>query len=1493
VSAYLRDTQLRRQLEEKVKQAARTRQAAEESLQAARDVLDAARHVDADVAEAQEPFAEAEAAMSSRDYKLAAEKAREAKERGDRIYRARVVSIVESSRALAELARGMKGDMADADASLRKAQDALASDDLPTAVDQAKKAWKRSEKILHEHLSMSFSQAQSLILSARNLGRDVTPVEDLLSRARSAMESNDLPAAVSFTKECLDTVTEDLQSVMDREMAETEELQRTAKSLGADAGKVAALIERSRKDVSNRDFEKARNALRQGRAEAEKAIQQALAGHVAHFGQFIAEAKGIGAATADAEVHFTAAEAALRKGQYKEGAALAQQGFQALQQAQFQQVLKTVAASREKFVAAVQLGLDLGGPLSQLNKARESLQRNAFREALDWAQRAEEAVDQAMDRYRKAEDRLRQLHRALVEAEAQGLSTALARRAADEAREAYQRRAGSDFEQAVEAAFEELRKAARSRAGEATQQADRAFRLAQSYGVDARAAGSLLSEADASAKAGETGKALDLATRAKAEAEAAIASHISNQIANLRGLLPQLGEKASPVRTLLGRAEALETSQDHEGALRAIEEAHTTVGGLSASAALEAIEDLALCVRMGGDLGADVSLVESLHRELHAWHSEGKVSLVLGAMDRLRATLGTAADGLFNLVKARVAQAQALKMDIEAMRDLLKRSKMALTVENYHEGLLLLKKCSDDVSRATAAHREAQTTLASAAALLAEAKKRDVDVTRALELLLEGKRAFEQLDYERAVELAAKARAETEKLMVLYASAQKILSSRERMDLAARLGVDAPHLLNGLSEAKEAMKAKDYDRALALGQRAEEEITKLIQDRIRALIDAAESGAQGLPDVGPTPVNQEIAKARELLASGQLAPAADAALQLREGLGRMKKQGEEARGAIQRVRELLADVEAMGLEAPETMRALEGAEAAWHRAQFDEALDHAAKAEAAAAQERDKGITAMMHRFEEAIERARAEGTDPRSAQELLDRARELLRGKKYRQAIAVAMRSEAEVERAGLQQSMASQAVEAMERKLKDFPHPAPSAMALVAEARRDLEAAEYVKALDKAIRASDGLTESRERAEVTDKHRDAARGLLSTAKEIGADAAKFGTLVEEGEAAYQRGDYVTAEAAFRQAFEWGHGLVRAHLKDLLGKTESLVPVCDRIGVRATAAQNHFAQARTRIDTEDFAEAYMCIVEGRLVAEEALRAKLTADLSEASGSVSHAKKLGTDTREAEGCLQEAQGLIQRGEFENAFGLIERSLEHLDSVKVIEKRFVDLTYKAESTIRNGKTFGIDMRAAEKKLAESMGMFKENLPEAIRLAEESYRLAWDAMEAFAPNLEITLDPESARVNEWTNANLTVRNVGKALAKNIRVRILGDAVTEDIPEILAIRAKAQETLRIRIKMTAPGSVPLAIQITAHRVFDDKEYVREVVAHAEVSEGSREEPRRAADLETRCAICKGLIKSGFQIRRCECGRDIHETCASRIGRCPVCFRTLGAGK
>src|SRR5256886_16388108 len=97
----------------------------------------------------------------------------------------------------------------------------------------------------------------------------------------------------------------------------------------------------------------------------------------------------MGADPSAAQEVLTRAESAIKKGSYQEGAQLAKQGLQAVQQAQFQRVVAVLGTSREKVAAAGNLGVDLKGPFEDLNTARQAIRRGAFPEAIAPGQRAD------------------------------------------------------------------------------------------------------------------------------------------------------------------------------------------------------------------------------------------------------------------------------------------------------------------------------------------------------------------------------------------------------------------------------------------------------------------------------------------------------------------------------------------------------------------------------------------------------------------------------------------------------------------------------------------------------------------------------------------------------------------------------------------------------------------------------------------------------------------------------------------------------------------------------------------------------------------------------------------------------------------------------------------------------------------------------------------------------------------------------------------------
>ncbi len=1491
MSGYLRDGALRKQLEEKVKEATKTRQQAEAELILVRQILDAAKAIDADTAKAEVPLAEATAAMADKDYKAALDKALEAKERGQQVYRDRVAAVLASGRNQLEIARSLGSDVVDGQAFLKRAEEAYTSDAFDDAIDYAKKAWKKTEKVLHEYQSGQFSKAQALILSGKALGRDVTAAEDLLSRARGAVESNDYESALTFTRESTDGVTSDLRREFDQSYADSEALARVTRDMGGDAAKAESLLERARNDAEKLEFEKAFNALKQSRGESERSLGRNLDASLAEFARQVARAEGIGADVARARAEFAEAERSIRGGRPQDGAILARKAFESLSQAQIDRIVARIAQSRDKIVAARQVGADIQSALNLLKQARQASQEGAFDQGLAYASQADTELDRILGVHRTVEDRMKALYGAFGDAESLGVPTANARRFLDRARLVLQEAQPGAAGEALAAAQKELDRAFYERTMQVVEQTEFLLTFGDRTKADLSGARGTLDDAIASVKNRDYGHAMELAGRAKSQAEETFERHFGSGIAGLRASLQFLGEDARSVRTLLTKAESAQAAKDLEGAFTFLEEAQALAQGKTRDRSIAFHEALRLSVELGLDLGAAVAGLETTLKEANGLMERSRYAEVLGLTGRASTEMANMAEATFNLVKDKVLEAKNLKIEIEPMRDLLKRARVALGTGDYADGYALMKECNDLANRATGSYRKAHTTMQSAAALVAEAKKRGVDVSKVVETLLEGKKALERMEFNRALDLGNRAKEETEKLMVLYASAQRIISGRERFELATQLGLDVPHLRERLNDAKEAMKNKDYDRALRLSDSLERELADAIRNKVATMLATAESLVHEL-QVTVVPQEDALVKARALLERDEFAQAAELSLRTRDELERIRKGLDDAGAAVARAREGIGEIEGMGISVEAARRALEAAENAIRVGRVDEARELAAKARSELEGESERNVARAMKRFEESIARARRDGADTGSAEKMFGRAQEFLGARQYRQALALAMESEGEAERVALQRSMATNAIENVEKKLMALGTPLPSVRGMVDDARHSLREKDFVRALDLAIRATDGFSVSREIVEDALEARARAQKVLAVASQIEADASPAEAAMRDAAEALEVGNAEGALASFTDALAQGLAASKERLTALLARGRHSVDLGRTLAVDGTGSLKKLSEARTQLEAENFESAYLLVEEALKAAQKALGDKVSERLSDAEATVLHAKRIGADTGDAEEMLKQASAALLESNFEKALGFIEESQGKVESRRIVEKRFVDLTYKAESTIRKARKFGIDVRAAEQALQNAIGAKKADVARAIAAAEESYRLAWQAVEAYAPSLEAHLAVHEPRVNEWSAATLVLTNIGRALAKEVHVRVLGDADVEGLRDLAAIRATGSETMPLRVKMGSSGTIPLAIQITSKRVFDDKEYVQEIVAQIEVGMTAREEIKRQlrAETESRCPICKGLIKMGQPIDRCTCGRDFHELCATRVGACPVCFKPIG---
>jgi hypothetical protein len=1492
-SGFLRDIALRKQLEEKVKEAAKTRQLAEETITAARGLIDGAKKIDGNVTEAEKALADATAAISSKDYRAALERAQEASERGKRALAERARAVLESTRSHVTLAKAAGVDQGDALATLDRADESLAKESYDEAVNLANNAWKKIEKGLHEHLSSSFSTAQSLILIAKSRGKDTSAVEDLLSRARSAVESNDFEMALAFTNECLNTVGEDLKGEVDRATQEVTAGMQTVREMGGDVSNMQRLLDRAQADVTRREYDKAFNSLKQARSDAEKSLGKTLESRTSEFAKLLADAEALGADVTHPRSLHKEFEKAVKDGDIPKATALARDGYQALQKAQFDRVLAAMSASRDKFVAAKNVGADIAPALEWLNRSRAALQRSQYQEALSASKKADEAVEQILREYQTVEGEIRTLQRTFADAEVLGVDTGPARRLLDRGRAALGQR---DFRAAVDQlrrSHDELERAQSDRAMEIIEKAEFLLTAGEKMGASLQDASGALEEAITAGKGKNFAKAMEMAARSRELTERSIHRALADSIQGLHGSLQFLGDDAVQVRGFLERAESALSARDFESAHGYVDEAMRLSEGRTKDRGLQFHELLRTTIQIGIQLGVDVTTLENGLKEANAGIDRGRYADVMALKEKLMREIGVVSENTFNLVKGKVVEAKNLQVDITEMREYLKRSKMALGVEDYPEALRLLSECNEKANKTVGLHKEVFNAISGAAALVAEAKKKEVNVSKVLEMLLEAKRAHEHFDHERALELAQRAKAETEKLMILYSSAQKIIGAREMLELVSRAGIDAPHLREILEKAKDAMKSKDYDKALEFSERGEREVRELMKERVSSILSSAEALVGSVEGANLLSQEEKLIKAREALDRGDLAQSIQLAVEARGEVESIKKKNEQSGVTVSRAQDLASELEAMNVSSAEGAALLEKAVAANRESRFDEAIASAEGSIARMEKDREEQVGTMITRFESSVQRSKKGGIDTRSAEKLIVRAREFLGEHKYRQALSFAMQAEGEVEKVSLQQDMASKAIATAEKKLNGFDYKIPDLQKMVSEAKRSLEEGDYVRALDFAIKTGEEFNHRREAYEDAVEIEKRVQEIREVAVNTGVDTFEMDALMARAQEALETGDPEPARDSYQRALDQALVGVKARLGEATEEARNLADVGRRLGGDMDTPYRKLSEAKALLEAEDFEGGAVLLGEATKAAREGTTRLVEEAIVAAQSNLDHSRKLGADVRRAEELLTKAREELDSAAYEAAFTAARESHEAVQMRLDTEKKFAERSFQAESTIRRAKKFGIDVLEAERVLAEAIRTKKSDFDSAMALAEKAYQTAEQAIESFAPSLTAKLDIRSPVAGNWADATLTITNEAKALAKDVRAKILGDAEVEGLKDIAAIKAKGTEVLPLRVKMNAGGQVPLAIQLKSQRILDGKEYATEVVATVDVvaSAAQPEAQQFQAATESRCSMCKGLIKVGFTVKRCpNCGGDMHEPCFARAGQCPACGKPLG---
>jgi hypothetical protein len=1498
--------QLRKQLEEKAKETAQLRQKAEDELVSAETLMAAARSADIDLAGLNDFHNKAKMSMADKDYETALAHISELKAGVSKGYDKLIETICGSTESLLSFLDDGDLDKKQVETLLVKAGDSRGAGDIEAALKHAKGAWQVAEKLMNAKLSARFSAAQSLIVTARNSGEDVQAAEEMLSRARSAMSSQDYASAFMHVKDCIESTSGSLVDQINEGLEEARGIIETAKGLGIDVSKPEEGLANVEAEMRDLNFEAALGSATLAKNEASKALTRGMGDLMDKAAAEIMAAEKIEADVKSPHGHLTRAKSAMKAGNYDEAIDALKSCNEETRNAQFQRVLQTISQSKSKFLIAKKLEIDVTAPIEFLNKAKEALKSNNYNQALEFAEKGDDALEQLVKDYQDAEEAIRGLQQAVSDAKESGIDAAAAEATLSQARETLDQKDYRKVALLVHKGLSEIEGLLYRMAMEHVEIAELVLNTGEKLGANMAEARELFKEAVDSMKAKKFKQAANASNSCASRAEALIRDHVSGFIMTVELAIDQV-EGIDPTRPkeLLSLSKQAFDQAEYDKSYELAYEAFTIVDSGQSRKAREECAAMESEIHVAREMGCSVEeMVHALQAAKEAMSSKNyaQVSVLAQGVSQASKNLQYgAAEMAFSNAKLAVVEAKKLGIDITNMRDTLKKAKSSLDLERYKETYDLSVAAKSEAGRMMTLRTEAYNTITQTAAIVAEAKKNNADVEKVMETLLAAKTAFERFDYRASIEHANKARTETEGIINLYNTANLLLRFRDDIKLLQGLKVDGLETyIKKAEDAKNFLKSKDYESAQSVLASPAKEARDKLSVTISSLISIGQSAVDAANELRVRVDTAEaiIARSKSALAAEHFQEAIDNALEARVEVDRIRdlslraaKTVKEAHEKVSECENLRADPYAAKLKLEESMESIKASD-------YEKAITLAQQAMEEAVRSEHNFVGETLNNFRLTIEKAKMDGTNVVAAERLLNQAREAMEAANLKKALELAMRSEGELEKMGLQQEMAAKAIRTAETKYAEAKVnniQSSAAAGLIESAKAELKKGDYVRALEIAIQSGDELHRAKELFQEAAESARAAKEALSMALRLGSDVSSLKALEDALGASTEANDYQAARENADKLLDEAKRLSYTHTSNRIAAAHNILNMAGRLSINVPDAGTLLAQARSFLDNGMFEKAAEHSTTAMSKAKSSVEGHVKAALDETSAEMGHAAQLGGDVAGAERIFAKAKDAFATGELENAVKLAREAKGAIVMQKKVDSGFLTMSGEASKAIAAAKKFGIPVKDAEQLLSLSMAAKDANPEQALKYAREATESAGKALDEFRPEIATSVAAQGElKRGEWAEATVTVTNSGKTLGKDVGIQVMGALDVDGALAVGNLRGNgASVTIPLKLKFKEYGEVPVIVKAKASRVMDGKEYSWESTTQflVKAPEAPKAAPAAAkfakvqATEPAKCAICMGSIKPGMNVIKCSCGRTTHDPCGTRMGKCPGC--------
>jgi len=1431
---YLKARQLAKEMEEKAKKTAEMKEEAQDEKERAEKILDEIDSLDVelDFADLKDEFEEGKNHLDKKKFEKAFE-----------IFNGTIEGIKEESREkideiLDPLMETLENAESDEDIEsmfedIERSKELIDDGNIKEALDKALDIKDRSDEFFVNKLENKISSLDTLFNRIEKDNDEVLhDAEELLSKAEYSLEAEDYSRAFSLLGEAEGSIGKETKDKLIGIIETLEQRIEHLKENGNDLDESEKSLQTAREKIEEDIIEGWDIIEKTSEKVNEVYGEEILSDAFEKIEDEISEAEDIGAPTEEIEKMVEKAKEFKDENEILEVENILDEAFEKIEEAKFDKVLNTIAESREDFIKAKEMGADIEKPMQLLKKARNSLKNDDYKEALEWARKGREKVQDLTDKLEELKDQIQN-----KEKEVKQLEETLQKEFSslkdiiEEARTKLEQKSPEEAVSKLEELDDKIERSARSEVQEIADEFEKLNKLAQDLEIEVGELSKQQVECKRKIVSSEYLTAANMALSGKNKVEQMIKEKIENEIERITDEIEHVkgikDELASDVLDLIKETDKEFNSGSLAEAAEKLNEAKNFFLDERTKLCEDIIEGFSKYIQDVEDLTDGFEDIDDYEEKLEKARSDLSEENFNEALDQIKDFIPELTRKIQKTAEKEVQSAERAGVKVNSLKKELKLSDESFQdddfVESVDKSLKVLEEAKEKKEQREKAYEKVKEGATELNSIKEEIQGEGVNEVR--ERLREAKDKFKTRDYLDSIDIAEDALDLLEKVKVKGRFSKAKSELLERSKKAKNLKLDHQKIddFDPEIEKIEELEEKDeHEKAQEVLESKKSELDDLLLEcadekikKTREFLKAADNMGFDVEDS-----RDKLKRANSLYEKEESLKTLTLLEEVEEELKNLRGKGDVAREELEEAICQLKEAEVIDADVDDIKSLLDESEELLKNDLYGESLKKTKEAKEKISEAKQKRIEGIIHDFDKKIKELRSKDVDTALAENKLRKAKKAVDNEDFVDSIRLALQSEGELERVDKQRVIAKNSLS----KIKGMLEKVEGKEILVDQARKEIQRCEqafesgfYPKVVEDAVDASKELYE-----------------VLRTHKNIETFLTDFDLLIEELE---------------REELE------HSKLKETKENIEHLYK------------DGKYEKADEKI----------------LKAEESIREEkktIKELISRIEEEISN--KGITEVEKAVKKLEKARFLLDLGNPIKALTNIHEA-EEISGLKNL-REYDKLVSQVESSISNAKKFGASVKDVENLVSSAKK--KKDSGEIVKAYEEIKKANDDiekVLEAYSPKLKLEIS-KTLIIDKWNPVEILLVNEGEALGKDPDIELRGgDIRNTDMPGKL--KAGEEKDIEVEIKPKKENAVVIA---KALRIFDDEVFEDKV--ELDVSMGS--DVKKARDTKT-CDYCGENIMSGEQFVLCSCEKTYDISCAEEINECLNCGTELETEK